>query len=239
MAFADLLNQFLTAFGVSLPEERVDALARHFALVLEANARLNLTAIVDPRDAALKHYCDSLALLRVMDDWPAPGQAADVGSGAGFPGIPLAIARPQWRWALIESKRKKAEFLQDAVGRLRLDNVEIALGRSEELARRPPWRDGFDLVVGRAIAPLGAVAELLLPLARPGGLAVAMKGAEQSLSPEAGEALARLGGGAPSLQAHELPGGAGRRTLALLPKIAPTPPDFPRRPGMAGKRPLF
>jgi len=214
-------------------------MVQHFALVMEANQRLNLTAIVDPVQAAAKHYCDSLALLPLLDRFERPGRAADVGSGAGFPGIPLALARPDWHWTLIDSKQKKAEFLKQAVAALGLRNAETVLGRSEELAQRAPWRDGFDLAVARAIAPLGTVAEILLPLVRPGGQAAAMKGPTSALSEEAVAALERLGAGAPNLFDYELPGGLGRRTLVALPKKAPTPEGIPRRPGLAAKRPLF
>ncbi len=239
-SFPHILSKALGEFGLDLSQSQAALLVRHFELLIAANQSLNLTAITDPAEAAVKHYCDSLATLRIMDNLPQTGQAVDVGSGAGFPGIPLAIVIPWWHWTLIEAKRKKADFLKDAAHELGLKNVEVVCGRSETLAARPPMRDRFDLAIGRAIAPIGAVAETLLPLVKPGGIAVAMKGpSDSAISPSAEEALSRLGAGRPKIVEYELPRGMGSRALIVFPKTGPTPDGFPRRPGMAAKRPLF
>lgn len=242
VSFREILAGALAQSGLCVSTEAIEGMARHFALVLEANETLNLTAIVEPAEAAAKHYCDSLAVTRAMEGFAGRGgEAVDVGAGAGFPGVPLALARPDWRWTLIEARGKKAEFLTRASEALGLANVRVCPGRSEDLARRPDFRDRFDLAVGRALAPLGAVAELLLPLVRPGGLAVAMKGPSESAPSAAPPAavLDRLGAAGPEWIECELPGGFGKRALAVFRKIALTPPEFPRRPGMAEKRPLF
>ncbi len=239
-SFSNQLRDSLSDFGVRLAEEQTILLARHFDFLIAANKNLNLTAITDPAEAAVKHYCDSLAALKIFENLPSSGEAVDVGSGAGFPGIPLAIALPEWNWTLIEAKRKKADFLEGAVRELELKNVEVVSGRSETIASQPPMRDHFDLAIGRAIAPIGAVAETLLPLVRPGGIAVAMKGPSDSdVSSSADEALARLGAGPPEVREYDLPRGIGKRAMIVIPKVAPTPDGFPRRPGMASKRPLF
>jgi 16S rRNA (guanine527-N7)-methyltransferase len=239
-SFSDILRQILPEFGLTLDEGQAALFVRHFDFLIAANKSLNLTAITDPVEAAVKHYCDSLAVLRVFDGLPPKGEAVDVGSGAGFPGIPLAIALPDWSWTLIEAKRKKADFLKEAAAIPALRNVEVVSGRSETLAGKAPMRDHFDFAVGRAIAPIGAVAETLLPLVRPGGIAVAMKGpADSEVSSSANEALRRLGAEAPQILEYDLPRGMGKRALVVIPKSIPTPEGFPRRPGMAAKRPLF
>lgn len=237
--FQEVLRGSAARFGVELNGESLAIMARHYDLVVRANRALNLTAIVDPAQAAAKHYCDSLAILRIMDARAKPGRAADVGSGAGFPGFPLAAARPKWRFTIIEAKRKKCDFLAEAARALGLNNVEIVAGRSEIVGAQDAHREAYDLVAGRAIASLATVAETLLPLAKPGGFAVAMKTPPQYLGAEALSALRRLGAGQPRLENYQLPDEMGDRVLVVIPKIAPGPREFPRRPGMAAKRPLF
>ncbi|OPZ16477.1 MAG: Ribosomal RNA small subunit methyltransferase G [candidate division BRC1 bacterium ADurb.BinA364] len=238
-AFAAVLREALAAARLALRPEAEASLAQHFALVLEANRRLNLTAIVEPREAAAKHCADSLAALLALDEAGGEGRAIDVGSGAGYPGIPLAVARPGWHWTVLDSKEKKARFLEFAIAELGLRNTRAQAGRAETLAQAAPWRDSFDAAIGRAIAPLGAVAEILLPFVRPGGTAIAMKGPSERIDAGAREALRRLGGGEPRSIEYALPFELGRRSLIVIPKIAPTPKGFPRRPGMAAKHPLF
>lgn len=238
-AFTDHLRQCAADMGIVLPDEAIIAMAAHFDLMGRVNEAFNLTTILDPLEAAVKHYADSLAVLKVMERLGESGRAIDVGSGPGFPGIPLAIARPQWQWVLVESRQKKAKFLTMAAEQLALRNVVVAAERSELLAQQPPWRGRFRLATGRAVASLGGVAELLAPFAAVGGMIVAMKGPkEESPSPSI-QALEKLALGPPETISYELPQAMGQRVLAVFAKTAPTPDNCPRRPGMATKRPLF
>jgi 16S rRNA (guanine527-N7)-methyltransferase len=236
--FHDALLHGAQALGLPLTEAEVALYERHYALLLEHNERAGLTTITDPADAAVKHYLDSLTCLRARDIGPGE-EVADVGSGAGFPGLILAIARPQARYALLESSAKRAAFLRLAVEELGLGNVEVVPLRAEEAGRRPEHRERYHLVLARAVAHLPVLLEYTLPLARVDGDALLMKG------PEAGEeaqvsthALHLLGGRLVDITPLALPLHMGRRSLVLVKKVSPTPPRYPRRPGLAAKRPL-
>lgn len=203
--------------------------------LLDWNQKFNLTAITDPEEIRLKHFEDSLTLLQVF---PLTDQSViDVGSGAGFPGIPLKIACPAIKLTLLESTRKKANFLKHIVSRLSLKDTEAVWGRAEEFARQE--RECFDLAVSRALAEMNTLTEYCLPLVKVGGSFVAYK--EEAVDEEvekAGNAIQTLGGKLKEIRKVELPGNGAIRSLVIVNKIAPTPPHFPRRPGMAKKRPL-
>jgi len=224
--------------GLPLPEADLAAYRAHFALLLEHNPRAGLTSLTDPVEIAVKHYLDSLTCLLVRD--PAEGEEiADVGSGGGFPGMVLALARPNARFTLVDSSAKRTAFLRTAADALHLRNVTIVTARAETLGQDPDHRERYDLVISRAVAPLPILLEYCLPLARLGGQELAMKGpeAEAELTASA-QALATLGGRLSTTHRLELPQGLGARTLVLIEKTSPTPARYPRRPGSPAKRPL-
>lgn len=222
-----------------LPPGFVDVAERYVYLLLVANRRTNLTRVVDPREVARFHLLDSLAALPLID---AAGIAnvVDIGSGGGLPAIPLAIARPELRWLLVESVAKKAEALRGFVAELRLAGVDIADRRAETIGADPAHRGQHDLVTARACAPLPVLVELAMPLLRPGGTLLAWKGPLLPTDEEVRRgalAAAQLGGGRPRLQ----PSGAvalGGHLFVVIRKEGPTPDRFPRRPGVAERRPL-
>jgi 16S rRNA (guanine527-N7)-methyltransferase len=225
--------------GALLPDDALDRLDRYVALLLDANERLNLTRITDPEEVARLHLLDALAALPLLDAL-APHRAVDLGSGGGVPATPLAVASPGLKWTLVESVGKKAGALRSFASELGLANVEVVAERAEILGHRPELRERFDLVTARACAALPVLAELALPFLHPGGELIAWKGPLDAASPElaAGRAAARtLGGGQPRLvsPASEALGG---HTFVVVPKVAPTPPRYPRRPGEPGRRPL-
>jgi len=231
------LRDSAAALGVTLGDDAIARLAGFMRLLLDHNERFNLTAITDPREIAVKHFLDSLACLTVM---PEELQAlCDVGSGAGFPGIPIAIARPDLRAALIESTKKKCRFLETCTSHLALTNVRIICARAEDAGRDPQLRASFEMVVSRAVASLPVLAELCLPLVTRGGIFIAMKGPEgRKQAAAAGSAIGTLGGALESIQVLTLPEGAGQRSLVVVRKVAATPDQYPRRPGIPRKRPL-
>lgn len=226
--------------GLALPEGAADRLWRHWELVKEAGRQFNLTAIQDDAEALVVHYLDSLAPAARRDAWPGGGVLVDVGSGAGFPGIPLRVALGDgWRAVLVEAQQKKAAFLARAAGELGLRDVVVRAQRAEEAGRDPALREAADVAVARALARLDVLAEYALPLLRVGGRLWVYKGPRPEEEVAAcTEAVRRLGGEIALLWRFALPLGGGPRSLLLIEKRQPTPAGFPRRPGVPAKRPL-
>ena len=214
-------------------------LSRYLDLLFEANARMNLTRITDRAAAEVQHVGDALTLLPFL-----PSQAgvfrprlADVGSGGGVPGIPLAIACPDLSVLLIESTKKKAAFLKQAIESLNLSNVSVSEWRAEDVARSNN-RESFDIVTARAVATLDFLAEWCLPLAKKGGKFLAMKGPKIAEElPAAKRAIKLAGGGEPVIHSVDLPG-TEHRVIVEIPKIARSDPKLPRPATQAKGRPL-
>jgi len=203
--------------------------------LLAWNQKFNLTSITDPGEIRLKHFEDSLALLQILK--LTDESVVDIGAGAGFPGIPLKIVCPDIKLTLVEATRKKAEFLKHLVAKLTLKEVAVLWGRAEEIAKNK--REAFDLAVSRAVAKLNILSEYCLPFVKIGGQFIAYK--EEKVGAEAAsaqKAIERLGGKIKAIIKVKLPNSDLTRSLVLIEKIAPTPPAFPRRPGMAKKNPL-
>ena len=236
--FRTALEEGLKELRLSVTEAQADQLARFAALVEEGNRQQNLTRITSPEEMAVKHFVDSLSLFLV--DFPHSGaRFLDVGTGAGFPGIPLAICRPQWDVVLLDSLRKRLAFLESAMNVLGLNNVSTLHARAEDAARNPAYRDSFDVVVSRAVARLPVLLELCLPFVKVGGVFVAMKGSgvEDEVE-ESGNALAELNGRVRSTIELSLPAGYGQRALVVVEKTGRTKRMFPRRAGIPAKQPL-
>lgn len=235
-----LLISEAAAFGLDLETDALDKLKRYYALLIEGNKKTNLTRITDEREAVVKHFLDSLTVLSVLpSEFRAkPLSFIDVGTGAGFPGIPLMIVCPQWRGVLLEATGKKVAFLSESIAALGLNGTALH-GRAEEVARDPAHRDAYDLAFARAVAEMSALSELCLPFVKVGGRFVAMKGSsgEEELS-KARKAIRLLGGDEVEVRALELPEGMGERRLITVRKAAPTPKAYPRRTGMPTQKPL-
>lgn len=238
----DLLERGARAIGIALSERQLEQFAA-YANALDAwNQRVNLTAVIGPEAVQTRHFLDSLScalpVLALLNGDGAP-TAIDIGSGAGFPGLPLAIAFPNLRMVVLEATAKKAQFLEHVVARLRLPTVTALPGRAEELARREEHRDVYDLAFARALAPLPVALELCLPFVRPGGRLVLPRGSDLAAQLETGHDAAR------ELSARLHPplpvaieGLPANRTLVVAEKLAPTNARYPRRIGVAAKRPL-
>jgi len=228
--------------GITLTTPQLERLDQYVGLLLDANRRLNLTRIVEPDEVERRHLLDGLTCaLPCLDELEAgvTWRLIDVGSGGGVPGIPLAIAFPSLQVTLLESVGKKAAFLKQAVAELGLLQVQVQPQRAEDAARDPTERDSYDLVVARALAPLDVALELCLPFARPGGMVVLPRGSDLDGQFARGEAVAGLlDARLRPPMALDLPGLPPGRSLVVADKLGPTPERFPRRPGMAAKRPL-
>lgn len=236
LRFAAALAEGAAAVGVPLTEAQIDLCRRHAERVRETNLHTNLTRIVAPEAMAVKHYVDSLTPLAALPDLPEGARVIDVGAGAGFPGLALKIARPAIRLTLLDSLKKRLDFLEEAIAALGLKDVACVHARAEEAGRDPAHRDRYDLAVARAVASLPTLLEWCAPLVRPGGRLVALKGGDTEAATEAPRLL-RLAPLPPLCLT--LPGDEGaRRTLLVYAKTAPTPARFPRPPAQIRARPL-
>ena len=236
----DMITEGARAMGIALPEDAPERFERFHALLTEANRTMNLTRVPDdPAEAVDRNYLDSLTPLAVPGLMEGVATLCDLGAGAGFPGIPLAIARPDIRVTLMDSLGKRVAFLNDVIEQLGL-NAEAVHIRAEEAARLPAYRDRFDRVTARAVAALPALVELALPLVRPGGRFIAYKG--PSLEEELAACpavLKRLNAGEAVCHAAPIPGRDWDHRLCAVEKAGATPKSFPRRPGEAARNPIL
>ena len=232
------LQQVAAAMGVVVDDRQLAKFAAYYEFLLEYNQKVNLTRITEPLDVAVKHFGDSFFLLK-PGLIPAGARVADIGTGAGVPGIPLAIMRPDLRVVLVDSLRKRTIFLTEAVERLGLANVEVVWSRAEDLGHKPEFRERYDVVLARAVAALNVLAELCLPLVKVGGWFLALKGPRvQEELAQAQTAIALLGGGGATLLEAELPILPELRTILRIDKRKPTLVKYPRKAGLPERSPL-
>ena len=205
-----------------------------------ARPRLRLTALTDPEAVQRRHFLEPLALLAALEEIDALGETAiDIGSGAGFPGLPIKIVRPALRLTLLEANAKRAAFLERLVQSLGLERVTVVNDRAEQVAHNPEHREAYDLVLARAVAPLPTLVELTLPFLRLGGVLAAPKGSGAPREVrEAAAALRACGGHVESIHPLQIPGAETSPTLVIVRKASDTPQRFPRRTGIPAKRPL-
>lgn len=230
--------------GVDLDERAIERFERYLDLVMEWNERAGLTSVTDPSDIQRRHFAESLSLLaalRAASVIPtgATLRIADLGSGGGFPGVPMAIAEPGLDLVLIESHGRRAEFLRTVVEALGLERARVVQARAEDAGRGPMLRATFDRVTARALAPLPVLIEYALPLLKDGGLLVAPKGsrAEEELAASAG-ALKALGGDVRAALDLPLPEGVPPQRVLVVRRTGRLDPQYPRRAGTPSRQPL-
>ncbi len=234
----ELIHHARQMLGLHLSRSQLSALALYERELIDWNTRFNLTAIRDPQEIHIKHFLDSLTCLLALRDSPVD-RLVDVGTGAGFPGIPLKLIYPKLQLTLLESVGKKAEFCRHVVKMLDLRGVEVVQARAEVLGQDSSHRQRYDWAVARAVAILPALAEYLLPLVRVGGGMLAMKGESGPAEAHSAErALRVLGGHLRQLLPVTLPGVAEERYLVVIDKVAATPLAYPRKVGVPVKHPL-
>ncbi len=233
-----LVRAALELFDVHLTSRQLAALGVFEKELQTWNEKFNLTAIDESAGIRTKHFLDSFSCALAWKDNP-PRRLVDVGTGAGFPGIPLKIIYPSMHLTLVESVGKKANFCRHAVATLKLESVEVITARAEEVGRMPAQRESYDWAVARAVADLSVLAEYLLPLVQVGGRMLAQKGHSGPAEAHKAEfALKMLGGQIRQLLPVTLPGVAEDRYLVVVDKVAATPPQYPRKPGFPSKKPL-
>lgn len=231
------MEEIATEEYLSLVEsgETAEKFEAFYKMLAEYNEKINLTRIIDAKDCRVKHFVDSLSGEKFF---PQGAVCLEVGSGGGFPSVPLMIARPDLTFTLVESVGKKCDFLAAACEKLHLC-ARVENARAEDLAKLPAFREKFDVCCARAVARLNTLAEYCLPFVKKGGAFVAYKGgdAEEEIA-EAENALRVLGGKAECAANATLPDGAGARTIICVRKVRPTPPQYPRGRGKERKNPL-
>ena len=234
----DEFAAWAAGLGAPLSAAQLAQFAAYEALLLDWNERISLTAIREPRPVRVRHFLDALSCVAATG--PLDGRALiDVGSGAGFPGLPLKILFPGLRLTLVDSVAKKARFLETVAAELGLSEVTVIADRAETLGQAAAHREAYDWAAARAVAELRVLVELLLPLCRVGGAALAQKGDSAAAElAAAGPAIAALGGGAARLLPVRLPETEAVHTLVVIPKTGPTDARYPRRVGVPAKRPL-
>lgn len=233
-----LIQDAKTLFNVHLTARQVMALINFERELMEWNQKFNLTAIRDVESIRTKHFLDSYSCVSAWKANP-PKRLVDVGTGAGFPGIPLKIVYPTMHVTLVESVGKKAMFCQHIIQTLGLEDIEVIHTRAETLGQDPAHRESYDWAVARAVANLNILSEYLLPLVKVGGTMLAQKGESGPAEAQSAEkAMRLLGGKLKQLIPVELPGVADERYLVLVDKVAATPPKYPRKAGIPMKTPL-
>lgn len=233
-----LAREAQALFNIQLSRQQLRSLKIYENELLEWNQKFNLTAIRDSESIRTKHFLDSFSCVLAWKPCP-PNRLIDVGTGAGFPGIPLKIVYPNMRLTLVESVGKKAMFCQHVVRVLGLEQVEVIQARAEELGQDPEHREKYDWAVARAVAKLSVLSEYLIPMVRLGGAVLAQKGESGPAEAQsAEEAIKLLGGKLKNLIPVHLPTVAEDRYLVVIEKVAATPPKYPRKPGIPMKMPL-
>ena len=228
--------------GIELTSRQLEQFQIYYHELIEWNQRVNLTAITGYEEVQIKHFLDSLTTVLALKH-PLGKECfrlIDVGTGAGIPGIPLKIILPDIKLVLLEATAKKADFLHHIKHKLGLDDVEIIVGRAEDVAHKAQYRENFALVLSRAVARLPTLVELTLPFCAPGGSFIAQK--KGDIGPEisqAGMAIRLLGGNLREVKRVDLAEFTDARWLVVIGKVSPTPQQYPRRPGIPAKRPLL
>lgn len=237
------LSYYTKQMNITLSEKQLEQFDTYMNMVIEKNQVMNLTAITDPEEFALKHFADSLSLIPAVPELKyiseKPVTMVDVGTGAGFPSVPLKIAYPNIQLTLLDSLNKRISFLNNVISTLGLENVTTIHARAEEGGRRKDLRDTFELVTSRAVANLSTLTEYCLPYAKVGGLFVSYKSGNIDEELESAErAIKLLGGKLEDVIHFQLADTDNSRSFVLIRKEKPTPKAYPRKPGTAKREPL-
>ncbi|MEL7632685.1 16S rRNA (guanine(527)-N(7))-methyltransferase RsmG [Sporomusa sphaeroides] len=237
-SFQELVANAAAEYGLQLTNGQIAAMDTYYRLLLAWNEKMNLTAITEPHEVAVKHMIDSLSCYR-EEIFTAAARIVDVGTGAGFPGIPLKIFQPELELILMDSLNKRLNFLREVAGNLGLQGVAFVHARAEEAGKNKQHRESYDIAVSRAVARLNVLCELCLPMVKVGGWFIALKGAQyEDEVHEAAKALTILGGKVADIRPVSLPGLADKRAVIYIKKVAATPPSYPRKAGTPEKKPL-
>ena len=233
-----ILNDGIKEFGITLSDSQIDQFMMYYKILIEWNQVMNLTAITAFNEVCIKHFLDSISLCKVID-CTQEYTLMDVGTGAGFPGIPLKIVFPNLQITLLDSLGKRVKFLNEVIQRLGLHGIQAIHGRAEDYAKANLLREKFDICISRAVANLSTLSEYCIPYVKEGGFFISYK--SEKLSEEmsnAKKAIEILGGNIVSQNEFLLPNSDIYRNLLVIQKIALTPKKYPRKAGLPSKEPL-
>lgn len=235
--FKNRLQESFQTQKIDVSEKQCKKFFEYMKLLIEWNEKINLTAIVEPGQVITKHFLDSLTILNYIVT--KQQKIIDVGTGAGFPGIPIKIMDDLSEITLIDSLNKRINFLQEVINKNNLKNIRAIHGRAEDFGQDKLYREKYDVCVARAVAPMNILVEYLLPFARVNGICICMKGAniEEELE-EAKKAINLLGGKIEKVESFGLSGSEDRRNIIIIRKISKTPEQYPRKAGTAKKYPI-
>ena len=234
--FESIFSKYAKKIDIVFNEKQIEQFYKYMKLLIEWNEKINLTAITDENEIILKHFIDSLTIAKYI---PNNVSFADVGTGAGFPGIPIKIYREDVNVILVDSLNKRINFLNEVISELSLENIESIHSRVEEFGKNKKYREKFDIVTARAVANLSVLSEYLIPLVDIDGKCICMKGSEvQEELNESKNAINILGGKVEKIESFELPDSDMRRNVVIISKIRNTPGKYPRKPGTPAKEPI-
>lgn len=234
--FTKIFNNYLEKLNLTLTEEQIEKFYNYMNLLIEWNKKINLTAIVELKDIILKHFIDSLTIVKYIKEGET---IIDVGTGAGFPGIPLKIAREDLKITLADSLNKRINFLNEVINKLDLKNIETIHTRAEELGKNKKYREKFDIATSRAVANMSTLSEYLIPFIKVKGRCICMKSSDIDTELEnAKKAINILGCEIESKDKFNLPNSDLGRSVIILRKVKNTPSKFPRKAGTPAKEPI-
>ena len=234
--FKNIINELSKKININLSDEQIEQFYEYMKLLLEWNEKINLTAITETNDIILKHFIDSLTILKYVNE---KNNIIDVGTGAGFPGIPIGIIKEKNKITLLDSLNKRILFLEEIIRKLNLKNINTIHGRAEEIGQDKISREKYDIAVSRAVANMTTLVEYLLPLVKIGGICICMKGPQVEKELEDAEfAIKEFGGEIDKIEKIKLPNSDMERNIVIIKKVKETPKKYPRKAGTPSKQPL-
>lgn len=235
--FEEILRPYLVEQKIEMEREKIQQFYTYMNLLLEWNEKINLTAIIEPKEIIIKHFVDSLTISKYI---PQGATLIDMGTGAGFPGIPLKIYRKDIKITLVDSLNKRIKFLNEIIEKINLEEIDAVHARAEEFGKIIKYRERFDIATSRAVANISTLSEYLIPLVKEKGKCIYMKGPDIEEELQKGEkSIKILGGNISKIDTFELPKTDIKRTILIVDKVQKTPLRYPRKPGLPAKEPIM